>query len=106
MLRHVLTGLVLILLLNQFALWGYQEEPKAKGLFAPLKIGQPVSMKDLGSHYQISLYKQPIPTGYKVKEIGSDYLVLEDIVGVIETRIPVDAIKSIVILNSQLKKLP
>ena len=37
--------------------------------------------------------------GHTVKEVGSDYLVVEDAVGLTETRIPVYWIKSIAIVK-------
>src|SRR4051794_11551957 len=64
------------------------------GLFAGLKVGQPVAIKDVGAVYEISVIGGE-PTGTEVVEVGADYLVLKDVAEV-ETRIPLTSIKAVV----------
>jgi hypothetical protein len=35
-------------------------------------------------------------TGFQVVEVGGDYLVLKDMIGAVETRIPVTSVKAVV----------
>jgi hypothetical protein len=72
--------------------------PGAKeGIFSVLKPGMPVGLTDSGNSYEIQLFNNgPDILGYKVIEAGADYLVLEDVSGVKELRIPIYAIKSVV----------
>jgi hypothetical protein len=56
-----------------------------------LKEGQGVVLKEAAGRYEITLMEG----GHKVIEVGPDYVVVEDIAGVTETRIPAYSIKSI-----------
>jgi hypothetical protein len=68
-----------------------------EGIFSVLKPGMPVSLTDSGNSYEISIFtKGPDMLGYKVVEVGTDYLVLEDVSGIKELRIPIYAIKSVI----------
>jgi len=70
---------------------------KPRPFFSALKAGQPVSLKEVAGRYEIStLEGVPGIQGYKVLEIGSDYLVLQDISGINEFYIPVWSIKAII----------
>ena len=70
-------------------------EPK-KGLFAPLEVGHQVGLKEGAGGYTISVMPG-IPLGQKVVEIGSDYVVLEDPTGTTQTRIPITAVRAVVV---------
>ena len=71
-------------------------DAKAKrGLFATLKVGQAVNLKDVGPVYEIGTFDDAMPLGYTVVEIDTDYIVLRDIAKVTETRIPIYAVKSV-----------
>lgn len=74
-----------------------QEKPR-KGFLAVLKEGQTVTVKENAGSYEITMMKN-IPLGHKVIEVGSDYVVVEDAAGIIETRIPVTSIKAIIKLK-------
>jgi len=74
-----------------------QDNPK-KTFLSVLKEGSVVSVKEVGGKYDITVIKNA-PVGSKVLEIGNDYVVLEDPAGVIETRIHVTSIKSIIRLK-------
>ena len=64
-------------------------------LFATLKVGQAVNLKDVGPVYEIGTFDDAMPLGYTVVEIDTDYIVLRDIAKVTETRIPIYAVKSV-----------
>lgn len=67
------------------------QEKGRKSFLSVLKEGQAVVLKEAAGRYEITLMEG----GHKVTEVGPDYVVVEDIAGVTETRIPVDSIKSI-----------
>jgi hypothetical protein len=66
------------------------------GLFAPLEVGQKVGLKERAGGYEIGVVPG-VPLGHKVLEVGVDYVVLEDFAGVTETRIPVYAVRAVVV---------
>lgn len=74
-----------------------QDKPK-KTFLSALKEGQVVTVKEVGGRYELTVMKNA-PVGSKVLEIGTDYVVLEDPAGVMETRIHVTSIKSIIRLK-------
>ena len=62
-----------------------------------LSKGQSVLLKDLGTNYEINVMPDDgAKLGQEVVEIGDDYVVIRDITGYRETRVPVHSIKSIV----------
>lgn len=67
------------------------QEKARKGFLSILKEGQFVVLKESAGRYEITLMEG----GHKVNEVGPDYVVVEDLAGVTETRIPVYSIKSI-----------
>lgn len=67
------------------------QEKARKGFLSVLKEGQGVVLKESAGRYEITLMEG----GHKVIEVGPDYVVVEDLAGVTETRIPVFSIKSI-----------
>ena len=81
-----------------FTATGNGQEKARKGFLAVLKEGQSVSVKEVGGRYEITVIKG-VQAAHKIIEVGSDYLVVEDIAGVTETRIPIYSIKSIVRLK-------
>src|SRR5689334_21223735 len=72
------------------------KEKKGSGIFAPLKEGQTVALKEAGGRYEIALVPG-LEAGHKVVEIGPDYIVLTDAAGVTETRIPVCSVKAVTV---------
>ena len=82
-----------------FAAFGLAPGPK-EGVLSVLKPGMPISLSDKDGGYEIGIFtKGPELLGYKVVEIAADYLVLEDISGIKELRIPVYSIKSVVTMK-------
>ena len=77
---------------------GHGQEKGRKTFLSVLKEGQSVVVKEVAGRYEITLLKD-VKLGRRVIEVGSDYVVVEDVAGVIETRIPVYSIKSIVKLK-------
>jgi hypothetical protein len=67
---------------------------KPEGLFAPLEKGAKVGMKETANGYEISVVPG-VDLGFKITEIGQDYLVLQDAAGLTETRIPIYSIRAI-----------
>lgn len=67
------------------------QEKGRKSFVSALKEGQSVVLKESAGRYEITLMEG----GHKVIEVGPDYVVVEDLAGVTETRIPVYSIKSI-----------
>jgi hypothetical protein len=67
------------------------QEKARKGFLSVLKEGQAVVLKETAGRYEITLMEG----GHKVIEVGPDYVVVEDLAGVTETRIPIYSIKSI-----------
>ena len=67
------------------------QEKGRKGFLSVLKEGQAIVVKEVAGRYEITLMEG----GHKVIEVGPDYVVVEDIAGVTETRIPIFSIKSI-----------
>ena len=74
------------------------QERGPRGFFAGLRVGQSVTLKEANGRYELAVYDDvPLgPVGPKLADIGPDYVVVEDGVGVSETRIPIYSIKSIV----------
>lgn len=72
-------------------------EPQgARGVLAGLKVGQPVTLQDVGSAYMVRVTDLDVPTGEEVAEVGEGYVVVKTQVGV-ETRIPVTSIKAVIV---------
>jgi hypothetical protein len=77
-------------------------EVRKPELFSGLEKGQPVMLKELPTGYQITIIKglqfnQGVVGGYTLTEIGSDFIVVETMGGVMQYRIPVYSLKSIIV---------
>lgn len=90
--------LVLALLLLVIPATSYGQDKPKKNFLSALKEGSVVTVKEVGGRYEITVMKNA-PVGSKVLEVGTDYVLLEDPAGVIETRIHVTSIKSIIRLK-------
>lgn len=64
------------------------------GIFANLDKGQKVSLKETAHGFEIGVVPD-VDLAFTITEIGPDYIVLEDVAKVAETRIPMYSIKSI-----------
>ena len=89
-------GLGLITLVALVAAAEPRAENKAGRFFAVLEKGQKVSLKETAAGYQIGVMPG-VELGVTVKDIGADFIVLEDLATITETRISIYAIKSITV---------
>ena len=91
--------LTAFLALGIFAASG-QAPAQPRGVLSVLGPGQPVALKEANGRYEIGIFDNgPEMLGYKVIEVGSDFLVVHDIAGISETRIPVYSIKAVITLK-------
>lgn len=74
---------------------GAQNAQKPKGVFSMLEVGQAVSLKDHGATVSLSFFEDEVPLAHTVVEVGEDFVVLRDVVGVKETVGPVYSLKAI-----------
>ena len=90
---------VLFLLISGLLFVASGQAPgKDRGVLSVLHAGQAVSLQDSGNGYVISVLKDgPEMLGHKVIEVFSDYIVIEDLAGVNQTRIPIYSIKSVLV---------
>ncbi len=90
--------ILLLLFLLMTPLRAQQEEAKATGVLASLKIGQALSVKEVADRYLITAIdgELKLPQSHKLLEIGPDFVVVEDITGLNVVRIPLASIKAIV----------
>jgi hypothetical protein len=75
-------------------------DQKASRFLDHLKVGQPVSLNEKDGRYEIGILPpgyQPMPQ--KIIEIGQDYVVFRDLVGITDTIVPVYSIKAIKVLR-------
>ena len=79
---------------------GQAPDKPRQGFLSVLKEGQSVMLKEVAGKFEISMFEDgPELLSHKVTEIGTDYVTVEDIGGLIETRLPGYSIKSIVLLK-------
>lgn len=69
-----------------------------QGFLSILKEGQSVMLKEVAGKFEISMFEDgPELLSHKVTEVGTDFVTVEDIGGLTETRLPVYSINSIVL---------
>jgi hypothetical protein len=76
------------------------ERRGGEGVLSVLSKGQAVSVKEVSGRYEIGVMPNAEMLGYKVVVVGSDYLVVQDIAGATELRIPIYSIKAVSILKA------
>lgn len=90
-------SLLLVVAASAFTLSAQAPAEKQRTFLSSLNEGQPVSIKEVTGRYEIStLEGVPGVQGYKVVEVANDYVVIQDIAGISESRIPVYSIKAII----------
>jgi hypothetical protein len=90
------TPLLILLLAGVLFVASGQAPTKTHGVLSVLHAGQPVNLADTDGGYKLNLFDGgPEVLGHKVVEIGSDFVVVEDITGIQQLRIPVYSIKSV-----------
>lgn len=77
---------------------GQQRADARKGLLAPLVVGNRILLKETPGGYTIRV-TPALDEGPRVVEVGPDYLVVEDLLGTTQTRIPIYAIRSVTIVR-------
>lgn len=95
----VLLGMVVLASSLAFSQRG-GEDHRSQGVLSVLSKGQAVSVKDVGGRYEIGIISNVETLGYKVVEVGSDFLVVQDISQVTELHIPIYSIKAVSILKA------
>jgi hypothetical protein len=96
--RPIPRAVLLFLAIAVVAVASGQAPAKDRGLLSVLHAGQAIALKDAGAGYEIQLLVNgPEPLGHKVIEVLGDCVVVEDLAGVSQTRIPIYSIKSIVV---------
>ena len=94
--RKTSAPILILLLAGLLFVASGQVPAKPHGILAVLHVGQPVNLADADGGYKLNLFKNgPEVLGHKVVEVGSDFVVVEDIAGVQQLRIPAYSIKSI-----------
>ena len=76
-------------------------EQGREGVLSVLTKGQAVSVTEAAGRYEIGIFQNgPAMLGYNVVEVGSDYVIVEDIAHVKELRIPIYSVKAVSILKA------
>lgn len=88
--------LLILLLAGVLFVASGQAPGKPHGVLSVLHAGQPVSLSDADGGYKLGLFTHgPDVLGHKVVEVGADFVVIEDITGIQQLRIPVYSLKSV-----------
>lgn len=69
---------------------------KPKGVLSPLEKGQTVTLKEVGGRYEIGLVPG-VELGHKIIEVGADFVVVEDVAGAVQTRIPLCSVRAVTV---------
>ena len=95
--RFGLVALVMAFLLTPL-LAQQEAQPKVSGLFATLKAGQAINVKDTGERFLLTVIdgESKLPQPHTILEVGHDFVVIKDFTGLNETRIPITSIKAVV----------
>jgi hypothetical protein len=97
--KPTITLSLLIAVLVMFSVAASPQKPQ--GVLAPLKVGQSVALQDRGGSWEIRLTDVEVPMGHTVVEVGQDFVVLKDIAEATESRIPIFAIKAVVLVKTK-----
>lgn len=93
----VVVVLVVTLLLTPL-LAQQDAQPKVSGIFATLKAGQAINVKETGEKYLLTVIDgdSKLPQPHTVLEVGQDFVVVKDFTGLNETRIPITSVKAVI----------
>lgn len=84
-------------LAGMFSTASPQPRPAARRtILSTLKVGQSVAVRDRNGLYEVSTMDEAGPMTHKVIEVGDDYLGVRDEAGVIDSRIPVTAVRAVI----------
>lgn len=99
--KRTILAVIAVCLLGLGSITTGQTPAQRREFFAVLKVGQSVALKETAGRFTISTMDDvPDSLSHKVVEVGTDYLTVEDIAGIHQTRIPVYSVSSIVRLKS------
>jgi len=87
--------LAAFVVLGTITLSGQSPETPRQGFLSALKVGQSVSVKEVAGRFEVMLDRALTNLSHKIVEVGPDSMTIEDVGGLIETRIPVYSIKAI-----------
>ena len=94
--------LLVVLSFATFNATGQAPPEKRNQFLSVLKEGQPISLKEVQGRFEISFVEGlAVPQGYKIIEIGADFLIVQDITGINEIHIPLYSIKAITKMKLQ-----
>jgi hypothetical protein len=96
---------VVVLLVVATVRWGASAEPAAEkqpvGVLGVLKPGSRVALREVGDRFEINTFEgSGLFQNQEVVEVNSDYVVLRDISGVTQARIPVYSIRNVVTFST------
>lgn len=93
--KRTTIGIVLVFILALGAITpGQQPAQQRRDFLSALKVGQSVNLKEASGRFVLSTIDDGPPLSHTVLEVGSDFVLLEDMVGVSEIRVPLYAITS------------
>ena len=77
--------------------------PPSQGVFAELRAGQAVRLEQLAGRWRIDVLKmdKPLELSHTVIEVGSNFIVLEDITGLQQVHVPLTAVLAVVTTRLQ-----
>lgn len=95
--------LAAFIVLGTITLSGQSPDKPRQGFLSALKSGQSVNVKEVAGRFEVMFDDALTDFSHKIVEVGPDSVTVEDIGGLIETRIPVYSIKAIVRLKTSRK---
>ena len=91
---------VAAIILGTSIAFSQRAERGRQGVLSVLTEGQAVSVSEVAGRYEISIFSNgPQMMGYNVIEAGQDYVILEDIAHVRESRVPIYSVKAVTVLK-------
>lgn len=99
---ETILAVVALIAVVTFAIAAEPPNQSKSGFLSLFKTGQKIALKELDGRFEI-LLMDDAPLSHKITAVGTDYLIVEDTAEVMESRIPIYSIKSIVKLKTPKK---
>ena len=81
----------------EFTAWGQPPAPQGGGVLGVLSRGQHVAVQESATRFEINAFVGSGNfLGSEVVDVGNDFVVLRDLTGVTELRIPITSIKAVI----------
>ena len=94
---EILLSALVLIATGTITVSGQAPDKSRLAFLSVLTEGQTVNMKELSGQYEFSFFDdRQIALSHKVIDLGSDYMTVNDVSDLTETRIPIYSIKSIV----------